>query len=288
MSFLVSKNLPCNQSSIRSSADVGVVPCEFSCFTLTASGRLLCIRRSQYIPYPNQVESGQGKQQIAFRVDLADDSHLPHSTDCFQPPEDFFDALSDSNADGITFMSSRASIDVGSSTIGRVLRNMRRVSQLACGFNEVRLVVPFIRSHRLFLPIISPAHHGQGRIPLRKAGGRVHFAIHCQPVPVFHFHMGHMADFSRLTGGLLRKPGLRIRRGRMRIVGPRLAVKIHRGVTTGPIGRITAPIFGPERFERRPGFDQSTIDAEMLVRKQVRQLWPYPPPGRKIRSQQIQ
>src|SRR2546429_9127553 len=53
----------------------------------------------------------------------------------------------------------------------------------------------------------------------------------------------------------------------MRVVAPRLAVKIPLAVATRA-GRITRAVLWPKAFQARPGFQQRAVDREMLTRQQ--------------------
>src|SRR5438309_11330896 len=67
------------------------------------------------------------------------------------------------------------------------------------------------------------------------------------------------------------KPGIRVGCAPMGLVAAPLTLEIHRGVALATLAVAAAfrRLFRPEALHRRPAFDQSAIDREMLARQQT-------------------
>src|SRR5215831_8034130 len=72
-----------------------------------------------------------------------------------------------------------------------------------------------------------------------------------------------------VTTALARQSRVRVRRGFVRVIAPRFTMEVHRRVA-GIIWRRCRLTLSLKTLMARPGFDQCSVDAEVLVRKQVR------------------
>src|SRR5664279_4401054 len=176
---------------------------------------------------------------------------LAHCAMLFAPAEDTFDHLAALLRLIITPMPCRAAINRASSPLtgfGRalVLRHMR------CDADRNTMTNGFAFGFQ----------HGLRGAAFGRAIGLCNRARHGKPVPVFHGHVAHVAELRLPPSRLAIETALRIGCARMRHVRALLAAKIP------AIPFVVAAILSPKTLLRGPGFDQGSIDREMLVRQE--------------------
>ena len=114
-----------------------------------------------------------------------------------------------------------------------------------------------------------PIEHRQRRLALGKAVGLGHLHIHRKPLAVIHQHVAHVVELGALVLSLAKQLRLRVRRGDMGLVRALLPVPVDPGVSSRARRPVRA-VASAHALDRRPGLDQRAIDAEVLVREQLR------------------
>ena len=93
-------------------------------------------------------------------------------------------------------------------------------------------------------------------------------AVDDQTVTVLHESVAKVAHLGLLPLALLIEPGIGVREGLMGRVFELLVVKI--ALLVAPDRRFGTAVLGLKALDRRPGFDQRAVHAEVLVRQQLR------------------
>src|SRR6185436_12351479 len=94
---------------------------------------------------------------------------------------------------------------------------------------------------------------------------------------VLHQPMPHEAELGLLALSLAVEPGFGIGGRSMRLVRPLLAVEVRFGVAAAALGRrlamiTTWAVLRLDALHRRPGFDQSAVDREVVARQKLLHL----------------
>ena len=137
--------------------------------------------------------------------------------------------------------------------VGIVLCHMGRDVHPAKPFDKLLRVVILFPAHCHPLPTLNPLSHQHRCISFRSSFGLGQKSLHQEPVAVFHEYMSQVAQLCLAAFGLLKQPGIGIRRALVGLVLPRLPVKID--IPSRP-RRVPLPIFPPETLLTRPCLDQ--------------------------------
>ena len=108
----------------------------------------------------------------------------------------------------------------------------------------------------------------QRRLPLGGAGRLADAAANRQAITVLHQGMPHVAKLGRLPVPLLVKPGFRVGRALVRLVGTLLLVEVALGVAAWTLAVVVASILPAEALERGPRLDQRAVHREVIARQQ--------------------
>ena len=103
--------------------------------------------------HPCQVVSSQGKSRLRLHLGQSDKTGLAKSSDCLRPTKDFFNSFAHAQADAVTGMARRASINRPEGLLGNVRGDALRSHCL----DETSGVVILVGT--------------QGRTPFQRAGG---------------------------------------------------------------------------------------------------------------------
>ena len=108
----------------------------------------------------------------------------------------------------------------------------------------------------------------QRRLALGGPGGRGRTDVGHQAMPIVEQHVPHVRQLGLLAAALPIELRIRIGRRRVRLVRPRLPMKVDRGVARIIGRRRRAAVLALKTLQARPRFEQRPIDGEVLVRQQ--------------------
>jgi len=190
---------------------------------------------------------------------LTDEPALAQATHCLQPAEDLLDPLALPLADSIALVASRSTIETGCST-ALDTRDVGYGTVLPEMVDETARAVGFVRTQGQWVAMLATLarQHVFGRYRFVQA--RIgHGQVDTQSIAVIHQGMATVRELRRLAIALAHELGLGIGAALMRLVRAALALEVdHSGAVT-PRRRGRA-IFWSDAFQRRPGFDQRTVD----------------------------
>src|SRR5437867_11374206 len=199
-----------------------------------------------------------------LRASHATVARLPQAPDRFAPAEHLFDELPLALTYRVPGMPSRAAVHVRAAMRSNVLRDMGRHAALAELVDERCPIVRLVPGHGCdrhpgFLLRID---HRERRLRLGGPRRLGHSHIDDETVPILGQRMPREDQFRLLAGPFAHESRLGVGRGRMRLVGPRLTVKVD-GRVAGIVGRRpVARRFVPraEALERGPCLDHGLVD----------------------------
>ena len=174
------------------------------------------------------------------------------------------------DAPGVSGMTGRAGIDCRATPSRDVLRHMRCDVQLTGLPDQLARVITLIRDERAPLPARQLTEHVDCAAALGSATGLDHLRGDNQAIAVLAYGMTEVSERGGRPGTLPIQLGLRVDRGRMRIVRALLAVTVTRFVAATASAGTTGTVFGPEALVRCPCLDHRAVDAEMLIAQKVR------------------
>lgn len=115
---------------------------------------------------------------------------------------------------------------------------MRRHPHRAQLVDEVICIISLVGSKRdRMRPVGARLDHVQRRHPLGMPAGLGQAGIDQQAMAVFHQPVVHKAELGLLALGFTVKPGVRVGRRGMRLVGALLAMKVRFSIPTAAAGR---------------------------------------------------
>ena len=215
--------------------------------------------------HSRQIVSSQGKNRLSLHFGQSNKTDLAKATYRLRPTKYFFNSFAQVQADAVTGMSGRPSINGAVCLLG----NMWGHASLPRHLDETSGVVILVGTQGR-TPFQRAFGHHLGRFTLGLARRQHRFHINCQASPVFHQGMAHEAELELglVALGLLEQAGILIRGRGMLVVLALFTRKIDRHVAATTFRRLAGTIVSLKAFRRRPSFIQRTIDREMLGRDQ--------------------
>src|SRR3954454_22433228 len=90
-------------------------------------------------------------------------------------------------------------------------------------------------------------------------------AVHHDPISILDQHVAAIRQLRFMTTTLARQSCVRVRCGLVRLIAARFAVEVYRRIA-GLIWRRPRPTLPLKTLLTRPGFDEGSVHAEVLVR----------------------
>src|SRR5258708_22996221 len=218
------------------------------------------------VPHAHQVVGRAGKREDPIDFQRSAMPHFAQHRNGLQPAKTFFDALPLLRADGIAPLPRGAAINGAAASSPKVLRHVRRHPNVPALAHEIRRVEALVAAHRHTPASRNFLQHFQRGIALGRARGFPHPAVHNQTVAILHQQIPAVAQLGLLARTFARQLRFWIAFRLVRFVRALLAAIIQRGISRIIRRRRTLLVLGLKTLRAGPGFQQTSVYREVLVR----------------------